>query len=47
MIRIRAPGFGGKMFALYPGNKEILCNSIEKASGETYLIKPSKGVEIF
>jgi galactokinase len=45
--KINGSGFGGTMFALFPGGEKILKNSIENAGGEAFLIETSGGVEMY
>jgi galactokinase len=46
--KINGSGFGGTMFALTtPGKESALAAAIEDAGGKAYLIKTSKGVEMY
>jgi galactokinase len=46
-VKINGSGFGGTMFALFPGNENTLKDAIEEAGGEAHHIKTSDGVEIY
>jgi galactokinase len=45
--KINGSGFGGTMFAVSPGNEQLLKDSIEKNDAKAYLIKTSNGVEFY
>lgn len=45
--KINGSGFGGTMFALYPGNQEKLINAIKEGNGKPYIIETSRGVEVY
>jgi mevalonate kinase len=45
--KINGSGFGGTMFAVFPGNEITLQEAIEDAGGQAFLIDTSKGVESF
>jgi galactokinase len=45
--KINGSGFGGTMFALFPGKENSLKQAIEEVGGRAYVIKSSNGVEAF
>ncbi len=45
--KINGSGFGGTMFAIFPGSEDLLVEAIKQTGGEAFIINTSNGVEIY